>query len=182
MQKKDWWDRSLIIGQIAGAIFVPFLLLLLTVKLSSIEKSLDYNKHDLAILQEFRSVYSDKENRGLSLRYLKLLRDSKTQVEARTFVTWNLLKQIVKNHKFIGQKYTFDSNSDECHYLSENISELCEVNKTKGLELFRTLLTQGPTIYKDYTTKEEFSQLFFWLWNRTAILKANIAESELPRP
>lgn len=151
--------------------------IIITLYLNSINNTLNWQKHDLSILQEFHKAYFDENTKGLSLRYLKLIKDEKTQIEVRYFVTWDLLKQLVLSKSNIGQKYKFNENYS--HYLCENLVELFEVDKDKGVELFNYLVNEGPNIYKDYSSKQEFISLLSWIRNRSKIIKDNIPDKLL---
>ncbi len=139
----------------------------------AINQKLDWQKHDLSILQEFQKTYADENTRGLSLRYLKLLKDNDTQIQTRLFVAWDLLRQIIKNKDAnLGRKYKFIKTLDNIHYLSQNVNELSEINNGKeAVQFINDLIVHGldPDMYKNYSSEKQFYLLLSWIVNRSSI-------------
>lgn len=150
--------------------------------LNSINQKLSWRRHDFEILQEFNKTYNDKDTRSLAMLHLQLLDNKEIKVRTRNTVTWDLLKKLVKNESNLGQKYKFDKNNDDTYYLAGNLSEWFLIDKKSAERVWKTLVTDGPEIYKNYSSRDEFLKLLTWMRDENPGIKNNAKEPLPLRP
>lgn len=146
------------------------------------QEARDFMNHDLAILQEFQKAYYNDTTRAISLHYLKLLKDHKTEVELRKFAMYGAMKIIIKRNEVnLGQKYIFNVNNPENYFLGTDLDDLLKLDKKAGIECFDWLIDYGPAAYKDYSSEKQYLLLISWLWKTYPNIRDNIPESKLDK-
>ena len=146
------------------------------------QEARDFMNHDLAILQEFQKAYYEDKTRPISLHYLKLLKDHKTEVELRKFAMYGAMKIIIKRDGTnLGQKYLFNVNNTDNFFLGTNLYDLFKLDKNAGIESFNWLIDYGPAAYKDYSSEKQYRLLISWLWKTYPNIRDNIPEKNLDK-
>ncbi len=144
---KDKWDKGLIVAKIMGAVFIPLLIVIGTViinsKLKSIDQNLDWQKHDLAIMQEFHQSYPDQNTRGLSLCYVSMIHDEETRWKLHEFIAWDIFK---RHFKRTNSSLTKDDT--DWHCFGENLAQMIQFKNKKhdGRQFYCNFKRSAPKI------------------------------------
>ncbi len=132
---------------------------------ASINQKLDWKKHDLSIMQEFQTIYFDKDKRGLSLRYVNLIKDPNTKKQLRGFINWDILygNLAIPNH-CTNQSFKFDSTNLDWHWLGENVVASFSED-SKNIDSYLATRTQSFVDFKDCASPDQIKSVFDWIEN-----------------
>jgi hypothetical protein len=155
------------LSKIVGLIAIPIIITIIGGNIQEnvvrIQQQVDWQKHDLSILQEFQKLYFDDDKRGLSLHYVNLIHDNQTSVQLRRFIIWNTLNRNIMIKQNTGKSsFKFDTNVIDWHYLGENIESLFKLNKD-SITYYKKVKKIAPNTFKDYGSAIEVNAIFHWL-------------------
>ena len=169
IKTKDVWDKWLIVAQIFGAVLVPVILLFISSRINSIDKTLEFQKHDLAILQEFNKSYFHDEKRSsieelkLAFTYIDLVKDPKARFNLREFFMWDTLFSIVIKPENKGKKYKYDPDNRMWGTFAWNLMKMKkEYKKEAEYEKYLKQVVEeyAPLQIGEYASKKEITTIF----------------------
>jgi hypothetical protein len=164
---KDNLDIYTSVSKIVAAIAIPLIIFIvgsqIQVETASINQKLDWQKHDLSIVQEFQTIYFVNDKRGLSLRYVALIKDPNTKNQVRSFINWDILYRNIAIPKYRKDRsFTFDSTNLDWHWLGENLRSYF-IEDMRNIEPYRFTRKKALIDFKDYAMPDQINAVFDWI-------------------